>query len=277
MKIQKSTGSIVDYEEEKVLTSILRSGATKAEAEGVVSAIRPIIRDGMTTKELYELVRRELAKMSRGHAGRYSLKKAITALGPTGFPFENYIASILKAYGYRAHVPAEEIQGSCVWHEVDVVAEKDGKRFFAEAKFRSDFQGLVHLKDIMASWSRFLDLVDGGVVGTCPHFDEAWIFTNGRFTDRSRAFSKCKGMHLTGWNYPEGHTFASMVDYKALYPITVLETIKRQEIEELFKRGILLCRDLVEIEPEDLANRLSIPTSYAETLIEEASEVISMK
>ncbi|MFA6522667.1 MAG: hypothetical protein WCT24_03700 [Patescibacteria group bacterium] len=276
MMIKKSTGEVVAFDEQKVRTSIQKSGADVSVADAAMQAILPQVHDGMTTAELYAIVRAELKKIGGGFAGRYSLKKGIIALGPSGFPFEKYVAAILRAYGYTAQTPEEDIQGSCVWHEVDVLAQKDGREIFCEAKFRTDFLGLVHLKDVMATYARYLDLVDGSVLGHCPHFTEAWILTNGRFTDRGRAFGPCKGMKLTGWNFPKEETFASLVDHKALYPITVLETAKKYDLDVLLQRGLVLCHDIVSLEAQELAQRIGIDVAHAEELIAEAGEVVRM-
>ena len=203
MKVLKSDGRWAEFDPERVRQSVARTGADRKTVDRVLTSLQGRMKEGMSTKEIYAIVREELKKTSTCFACRYSLRDALHKFGPAGYKFEKYVASILRAHNYDAYVPDSEIQGSCVLHEVDGIAEKDGRRIFIEAKFRNNFHDFVDLKDTMATWSRFLDLVDGAAVGNCPHFDECWIVTNARFSEHARQFGVCKGIHLIGWNFPE--------------------------------------------------------------------------
>ncbi|MFH1711739.1 MAG: ATP cone domain-containing protein [Patescibacteria group bacterium] len=273
-KVIKSHGALVDYDSVKVRNSVERTGANKHVVEHVMQEVEQNVRDGMTTHELYKMVFDELKKESLCYACRYNLRTAILKLGPAGFKFEKYVAAILRAYKYDAKVPDDEIEGSCVSHEVDVVAEKNGRTMFIEAKFRNDYKDSVNLKDTMATWSRFLDLVDGGAVGKCQHFDEAWIVTNARFSDRAKKFGVCKGIHMIGWSFPEERSFQGMVDYTTLYPVTVLGDLTTEELESFAQNRMMLCREISEQDPEDLAERIGLSTERAYDIVEMCSLVI---
>lgn len=58
---------------------------------------------------------------------RYDLKRALMELGPSGYPFEKLISDLLRKFGYRTKTNLT-LQGKCVSHEIDVIAEKDGKK-----------------------------------------------------------------------------------------------------------------------------------------------------
>ena len=274
MKIIKSSGVEVRYDPEKVRKSIIRTGATPEMAEQVMKRVEPKVRDGMTTKELYKMVLDELKKDSLCFACRYNLREAILKMGPAGFKFEKYVAGILRAYKYDARVPDEELKGSCVKHEVDVVAEKNGRTMFIEAKFRNKFSDYVNLKDTMATWARFLDLVDGAAVGKTIHFDEAWIVTNGGFSDRAKQFGVCKGMHMIGWNFPPERSLVGMVDYMTLYPVTVLADLKQHELEGFARQRMILCREVAEKEPDEIAEQIGISEERASEIIEMCGLVV---
>lgn len=274
MKVLKSNGKWVEFDPERVRKSVMRTGADRKTANAVVAALQGRMKAGMSTKEVYTIVREELKKVSACYACRYSLRDGLHKLGPAGYKFEKYVAAILRAHKYDAHVPEGEIQGSCVMHEVDVIAEKDGRRVFIEAKFRNDFHDFVDLKDTMATWSRFLDLVDGSAVGKCPHFDECWIVTNARFSDRARQFGVCKGMHMIGWGFPPERSFQNMVDIVALYPVTVLDQLKRSELEALASHGLMLCKDVAQVDPEDLGEKIDISQERAMSLIQMCATVV---
>ncbi len=274
MIIIKSDGQESIYDPEKVRRSMINAGTAPEIVEEVMMKIQDKLYERMTTQALYELVRKELAKKDVRFASRYNLRDGILKLGPAGFTFEQYVAAILRSYGWNAYLPQEELEGSCVRHEVDIVAEKDNRRIFIEAKFRNNFQDVVNLKDIMATWSRFLDLVDAADIGKGPHFDEPWIVTNARFTDRAKQFGACKGINLIGWDYPRDYTFANMVDHMALYPITVLENLKPSEIDAFSKRGLMLCRDIARQDDDELSERVGISSDRAQELITLCGRVI---
>jgi hypothetical protein len=266
IQIIKANGEPSVFNPQKVLGSIQRTGADKATAEQVLHAVEKKLKDGMHTKQIYQMVREELTKQQPWAAARYNLRDAINKMGPAGYNFEQYVASVLEAYGYVTETP-DTYQGACVSHEIDVTAEKDGRRIFIEAKFRRDYAGTVNIKDTLATWSRFLDLVDGSKIGLCPHFDEVWIVTNGRFTDQSLKYGHCKNIHLVGWNHPSENSFAHMVDVNALYPITIIDDLAPSEITNFAKAGLMLCREISAHSQEELHKMTNIPRNRLETIM----------
>ncbi len=242
--LKKANGQLVPFDPTRVLRSISRTGVDGKIAKDILRAVEASFTHLMPTRDIYKLISEELEKRKPWAAARYDLRQALIKMGPAGYNFEKYVASILSAYGYKTDTP-ETYKGACIEHEIDVTAEKDGRTAFIEAKFRHDFGASVTIKDTMATWTRFLDLVDGSKVGLCPHFDEVWIVTNARFTDQSLEFGHCKNMKLIGWNHPHERSFAQMVDLDSLYPVTILKDLQPAEAETFAKADIMLCRDLV--------------------------------
>jgi len=272
MNIIKGNGDRVSYDSKKVRASLRRSGASEKLVKEVLSEIEPKIKDGMRTGEIYRMVREALKKKKSPVATRYNLRDSLFKLGPAGFKFEKYVASILQAYGYEAEVPENELHGVCVDHEVDVVAVKDKRRVMIEAKFRNNIKGDVDLKDTMATWSRFLDLVEAGSVGKGPDFDELWIVTNARFSDRSRQFGVCKGIRLIGWKYPEEHSFEQMVDHNLLYPLTIIDDIKSSELDSFSEQGLMLCKEIADEDDEKLKEKLGFSLERISTIKQKCQE-----
>jgi Holliday junction resolvase-like predicted endonuclease len=264
--ITKSTGERVPFSEKKLRASLARTGAKQAMIDHITANVVRQLRSGMPSSELYKLVVRELRKEARHIAHRYHLRDGLLKLGPAGFKFEQYVASILNATGYRAHVPKDELRGRCVRHEIDVVAEKDGRHVAIEAKFRNKFDDDVDLKDTMATYARYLDLLDGAKDGKCQKFSELWIVTNGRFSDRAAAFGTCRGIRLIGWHGAK-ESLAAMVDHAALYPITVVDTLRSWELDNLAKHDLLLCRQIAKADPRSLAKRTGMEPARAAKVI----------
>lgn len=274
IQIVKTNGELTAFSPQKVLNSIKRTGANQHTAESVLKFVESKLKNGMHTKEIYQLVREELIRQQPWAAARYNLRDAINKMGPAGYNFEKYVAAVLQAYGYETDTP-ESFQGACITHETDVVAKKDGRNIFIEAKFRRDYNGTVNIKDTMATWARFLDLVDGSKIGLCPHFDEVWIVTNGRFTDQSLKFGHCKNMRMVGWNHPSEHSFAHMVDINALYPVTIIEGLNPSEITNFAKADIMLCREVQEHTQEELHEKTHIPRERLEKIMTECEPIVS--
>ncbi|MEE8400991.1 MAG: hypothetical protein V3R86_02410 [Candidatus Hydrothermarchaeaceae archaeon] len=76
--------------------SLLRAGADRATAEEIILDVQSKAYDGITTRAVFKMVMRMLDERERNSASRYDLKGAIMRLGPSGFPFETFIAEILE-------------------------------------------------------------------------------------------------------------------------------------------------------------------------------------
>lgn len=277
MKIIKGNGAIVDFKPAKVAETMRRIGAKEQLIQHVMQKVQAQIKNMMTTREVYAIVRRELHRENRCLAHRYNLRAGLLKLGPAGFKFEKYVASILDAYNYQTEIPEDELSGLCVKHEVDVVAVTGSRTIMIEAKFRNRFEDTVTLKDTLATWARLLDLRDGAKAGKNRfNFDEAWIVTNGKFSDRAQQFGVCKGIHLIGWSSDE-QSLARMVDHAALYPITVIDNIKPWELEKFSHRNLMLCRQIIDQKPASLAQKTGIEPDRIKNIVEKCREVVSFE
>ena len=78
-------------------------------------------------------------------------------LGPTGFPFEQFVAEIFKAEAYST-ITDQIVQGKCVEHEIDVVAWKEKELIMVEAKFHTDFNLKSDLKIVLYVKARYDDI-----------------------------------------------------------------------------------------------------------------------
>jgi Holliday junction resolvase len=240
-----------------------------------VQTVAGRVKDGDHTRMVYDLAMKLLDEQARPIAARYNLRKAILQLGPTGFPFEKYIAEVLRIYGYETELP-EILTGACITHEVDVLAKKDMRRSMIECKFRNESGIYIGVKDVMSTWTRFLDLVEGAELGNCPHMDEAWLVTNTRFSSDGLKFAHCKGMILIGWNHPEERSLAHMIDAKAVYPVTVLHKVDPQTLTALAKGQVLLLKQLVDGDAAELAARTNLPAERIKTLAREAKDIVNL-
>jgi hypothetical protein len=274
MEIVKSTGQRVEYDRGKIVETLRHAGANQETIDRIIPKVEAKFQDGMTTRRVYSLLRKEIRKASRGLAHRYNLRNALLKLGPAGFKFEKYVASILAAYQYEVEIPDQDLFGICVRHEVDVIATKDGQTAMIEAKFRNKFGLTVSLKDTMATYAAYQDLVEGGETGKGRHLDELWIVTNGRLSERAHQFGVCRGIRMVAWGSEE-HSLARMVDHTTLYPITVIDDLRQWELDRFAENNLMLCREVAGRDPQGLARQLKLDRNRAAKIVQACQEVIS--
>jgi len=245
LDIIKSSGEKVKFSLEKLRASLNRSGADKKTVNQIIDKVRDELYQGISTKEIYNRAFALLKKKKSYFASKYKLKKAIYELGPTGFPFENFIATIFKYSGYKTEV-GKILQGKCVTHEIDVVANKNENTTMVECKFHSDEGRNCNVKVPLYIASRFKDVKEHW--DSKPHITElnsGWVVTNTRFTEDALQYGKCIGLKLLSWDYPKEDALKNIIDRLGLYPITVSTLLTNREKQFLLSRDVVLCRDLI--------------------------------
>ncbi|MEK7568614.1 MAG: ATP cone domain-containing protein [Patescibacteria group bacterium] len=241
----KSTGERERFSLTKLRRSLVRSGADKETVETVISHIIPELHDGMKTSQIYKHAYSILKKSKYPVAIRYSLRKAVMELGPSGFPFEKYVAEVLRRKGYRAQTGVI-LPGFCVSHEVDVLMEKDNRHIFAECKFHNQ-QGIkTDVKVALYVHARFLDLQKGHDMkeGAVPKIHEGWLITNTKLTLDAIQYAQCAGLNVIGWDYPEQGNLQDLILETGVHPLTFLSTLSQSDKNSLLEQGIVMCRDL---------------------------------
>jgi len=161
--ITKASGETDLYDRDKLEDSLRKSGATEAAIKKVVDEIESQLKFGMSTRKIYRKAFQALRRNSIHAASRYQLKQAIMELGPSGYPFERYVAGLFAAKGYRTEV-GRVVDGLCVKHELDVIAWQNGHIALAECKFRNQPGSKTDVKvalyfharvnDVVAAWNR---------------------------------------------------------------------------------------------------------------------------
>jgi len=112
MLIVKADGTKEPFDRGKLENSLRKSGAKDEAIQAVTDYIAMELTDGMTTSEIYKMAFSILKKKEMAMASRYSLRRGILSLGPTGFPFENFIAELFKEDGYMTNTGVI-VKGKC--------------------------------------------------------------------------------------------------------------------------------------------------------------------
>jgi Holliday junction resolvase-like predicted endonuclease len=254
--VVKADGQRQLFDLNKVKEAVARAGVTDDKQKQILDDLKGSFYNNIPTSEIYYLVSQALSQAHPAGAIRFRLKKAIMELGPTGYPFEVFIGHLLKEYGYQTEVSVK-LLGSCVEHEVDVLAKKDSRVYFVECKYHNQ-QGLrSDVKVVLYVHSRAEDLID--TLGNSEN-SSAWIFTNTKFSTDAIKYAECKNMRLTGWDYPSKQdNLQTMIEENNLYPITVLPALSKDSVKRLLEENIVLVKELLQ--KKDLYQKLGLRRS----------------
>jgi hypothetical protein len=245
--VVKSNGEREPFNVLKIENSLLNAGASPSSVQKIISVVQSELVDGMTTAEIYRHAFFLLHKMEKPSAVRYSMRRALSDLGPSGFPFEKFVAEIFKAQGYTIETD-KMIKGYCAEHELDVIAYNDKKLIMTEVKFHNQNGIKTDLKVALYVKARFDDLrkMHFHYGGRDMLLSEGLLITNTKFTKSAISYAMCAGVGMIGWNYPSrGNLHDLIVQYK-MHPITSLTTLSMSEKKYLIERGFVLCSTVMD-------------------------------
>ena len=191
INIVKYSGDVVAFDVDKLINSLRRSQASEELIQQIVGQVEDQLYEGITTKKIYQMAFKMLKGKSRVSASKYKLKKALMELGPSGFPFEKLVGKLLAHEGFSTQVGVI-VQGNCVQHEVDVIAQKDNTHYMIECKYHSDQGRFCNVKIPLYIHSRFLDVEKQWErqKGHEAKLHKGGVYTNTRFTSYSVKYGK---------------------------------------------------------------------------------------
>ncbi len=271
--IEKHSGEKEHFDPQKLHDSLQRAGASKAIIKKVEQAIAPHLEDGITTREIYRRAFQQLRKLQRSTAARYSLKKAIMELGPSGYPFEHFVGELLRQMGYTIEV-GQMVQGQCIRHEVDVVAYNNHQQFVVECKYYNSQGKYCNVRVPLYIHSRFNDIEKRwrSTPGLEKRSFHGWVVTNTRFTQDALDYGRCVGLRLVSWDYPRTESLKDMIETTGLFPITVLTLLNRKQKQTLLEKDIVLCRQLRD--KSGLLDQLGLTDSKKRKVMEEINNLL---
>lgn len=245
--ITKADGTKELFEEQKLVESLKNAGGNDQIIDEIIDHVAKEMWDGMPTSEIYSRAFKLLRDHSMPIAVKYSLRRALSELGPDGFPFEKYVAQIFQSWGYET-LTDQMVLGACVAHEVDVVAWNKEKLVMVEAKFHNEFGLKSDLKVALYIKARFDDLRGNmfSYGGPKRKLDEGWLITNTKFTDQAVRYGECQGLKMIGWNYPKKGNLQDIIEELRLHPFTCLTSLSNVHKKNLLAKGVVLCRDIVD-------------------------------
>lgn len=271
--VTKASGEKAAFSSHKLKRSLSRAGADDVLINRVLNKLVPQLYNGIPTKKIYGLAFKILRKDSKPQAARYKLKQAILELGPSGYPFEKFVAEILKSKGFEVEVGVT-VEGHCVNHEIDVIAKKGSEQFMVECKFHNEPGIKCDVKVPLYIQARFQDVEKkwSALPGFQAKTHQGWLVTNTKFSVDAIQYGTCAGLHLLGWDYPAVGSLNELIDESGLHPITCLGSLTRVEKEKLLGQKIVLTKELLD--RPHLLDSLGIPGVRKERIFKESRELI---
>lgn len=242
VQVIKFDGRKEEFDRNKIIRTCIRVGSDSATAHRIAEKVEKSAFDGITTKEIYSIILKELESVGKKAVAAYTLKESVAKLDP--FIFEIYVKRILEAHNYKCE-SNRIVQGKCVEHQIDIIARNDAE-YLVECKRHKNPHRFCGLGICLQVQARLEDICDGSEnnMNSCM-FGRAWIITNTKFSEHAKKYASAKNIRLTGWKYPENASFEVLVDSENLYPISVMP-IRRETVNRLFRNGVITIHDINE-------------------------------
>ncbi len=254
-----------EFNEENVINSIKRAGIQEAVRGKVLQHVESKLYDGIPTSEIYHHIIEFLGESNQPYSrSKYSLKESIMSLGPTGYPFEDFVAKLLQSDGYTTKV-RQILRGECITHEIDVLATKNGKTSMIEAKFHNNPGTRSQIHVGLYTQARFED------VKAHNGLSEAWLVTNTKTTIDVNTYAQCKNIKVISWSYPDGGGLRDMIEKSRLHPVTILTSLNQSQKRTLLENHIVLCKE-INLNPS-LLGVLNLPKQALDMVLAEVGFV----
>lgn len=275
MQIIKADGNTEEFKSQKLVSSLKKAGAKPGEISKIVREIESSLEEGMKTQTIYQKAFQLLREGESPVAARYSLRRAVFGLGPTGFPFEDFLGKVFEAEGYKTKRRLI-LKGKCATHEVDLAAYSPAHSFVAEAKFHMHPGIKSDLQVAMYSYARFLDLQSARICkgDTCGVVSFS-VITNTKFTHAAIKYAECTGINLLSWDYPKNDSLHKKIEEHKVYPITVLTHLSAHQKQTLLQDGTILCAEITK-KPHVL-QKLGLSGQKVKLILDEISLLIGSK
>ena len=268
--IVKSNGEKENFNPIKLQNSLLGAGASQEAINKILEHIASEIKDGISTDQIFKHAHFLLEKIEKPSALRYSLRRAVMDLGPSGFPFEKFIAEIMKEKGFSVETD-KIVKGHCAEHEMDVIAYNDEKLIMIEAKFHNELTLKSDLKVALYIKARFDDLRSQtfNFGGKERKLDESWLVTNTKFSSSAIGYGNCQKLKMIGWNFPAQGNLQDLIRDSGLDPLTSLTTLSGSQKKLLLDKGIVLRKTIKD--NKELLKEIGLSDAETDEVYNEAS------
>ena len=266
--VKKASGKTEAFSREKLERSLRMTGASEKLVQRVIDRVGRQAGPGVTSRKLHQIAFQLLRKEARYLAARYSLKRAVMSLGPSGYPFEKFIGALFQKQGFQTEVGVI-LEGACVTHEVDVVALKGKLRRLVECKYHNREGIKCDVKVPLYVYARSLDLQNNSP----EQYDhEFWLVTNTKFTSDAVKYGTCVGLKLLSWDFPEGNSLKNQIEREEIHPITCLTSLTKHQKNQLLEQNVVLCHEISN--NPDRLRKIGMKERQINRVVKEVTELI---
>jgi hypothetical protein len=267
--VTKANGTRQPFDKAKLVRTCRRMGATEETAHHIAKSIEAKLFDGIETKKILSMIFVSMRKHKPILKHMIDLRKSLSLLRSKP-DFELFIQLLLKEYGYDV-VPNLIIRGKCVEHEVDALASKEGKTMIVEVKHHFDYHTPTGLDEARIARAVFEDATDGHEIGSNDlGIDDVMIVSNTKLSGHAERYVNCRNIKHVGWSHPPKSALQNLIEDKKLYPITILRGLRSPVRDKLVSAGIVMIKQLTEIDPNELRRRARISKNDSESIINKA-------
>ncbi len=274
MFVTKANGAREPFRKSKIIDTCTRMGLKRKEAKAIANEIERRAYDGISTKEILNMIF-ELARHHKPHfQHRIDLRTAISLLRPKP-DFEIFARELLKSAGYQVF-PNQKVDGFCVDHEIDgTLVDDEGNVFMLEVKHHVNPHVYTGMDVCLVARAVFEDINRGFETNKNDlKLDGIVILCNTKFSEHATRYANCTGINLIGWDVPEEFNVEKLVEENKLYPITLIKNLGKKDLERFGDAGIVLLKQLVETSFEELRRKTRIHRQTLEWYIKIAKSML---
>jgi Holliday junction resolvase-like predicted endonuclease len=271
--VTKFDGRKQPFDKEKVIRTCLKMHASEEQARSVADRVEAKVYDGISTKKILQMIFAYLKQYRPEVKNRIDLREAIGLLRSKP-DFEQFVALLLQEYGYKI-LTNQIVPGKCVGHEIDAIARKDDEVIYVEVKHHLQHHTFSGIGVFLEARATFEDLQEGFQAGKHNfNFSKGLVVCNTKISDHAMQYAFCRDIGYVSWNYPSERCLSKMVEEKRLYPITLLKDLDEKTEQMLGDNNILLLKQLIELDADELMHRIKIPKQKIKLLQEKARELL---
>lgn len=271
--VTKFDGRTQHFNKGKIINTCLRIGVGHQQASEIANKIEREASNGITTKEILRRIFLYAKKYKPEIKDRTDLRGAIAALRSKP-DFEIFVSLLLKEYGYEVQIN-QIVDGKCVDHEIDAIAKKDNEIILVEAKHHEQYHTFTGVSVFLEVQAELEDLIEGHRYGKNKiNFSKALIVCNTKISEHAERYATCRDIGYISWKLPKERNLEQVIEDGKLYPITLLKGLDIQTQDKLVSKGIILLKQLVEMNENEIVKRTGIEQSRIKNLVKKARELL---
>jgi Holliday junction resolvase-like predicted endonuclease len=272
--VTKFDGRKESFQKQKVYNTALRMGLADHDASDLADKIESKIYDGIQTKKILQMVFDFAKEYKPEIRQRIDLRQAIGFLRPKP-DFETFVTLLLEEEGYNI-VHNQIVSGNCVDHEIDDIAKKGDETIYVEVKHHMQYHTFTGVGVFLEVQATFEDMIEGFENKKNKYnFTKALVILNTKLSEHARMYAKCKGIDFIAWKDPVDNGLEKRIEERKLYPITLLKNLDSKTEAQLGDSGIVLLKQLVEMNPKEIARMTKISANKISDLARRARKLLS--